>query len=142
VLLESFFSQSFRNSAVRFGDQMAKLPSRRTCRLLSCCAWLVVATGVFFVWMRTPFFVQFNSHSWLSFAVALAGASLVLFGIPAGFILWGAMGYFCSLNSSLSKGARLAWFVLFFAIGWYGSALYFFAVFRREAISALQPTTP
>src|SRR5260370_1077605 len=120
---------------------MAKLPRRRIYRLFSWGAWLVVATGVFVAWMKTPFFVQFNSPSWLFFPVALLGASLALFGIPAALILWGAMGYYCSLNSRLSKGARIAWFLLFFTIGWYGSALYFFTVYRREAVAALQPTT-
>lgn len=66
---------------------------------------------------------------------------MVLFGIPAALILWGVMGYHCSLNARLSKGARIAWFLLFFTIGWYGSALYFFAVYRREAVAALQPTS-
>jgi hypothetical protein len=120
---------------------MAKLPRRRIYRLFSWCAWLVVATGLFAVWMKTPFFVQFNSPLWLFFPVALLAASLALVGIPAALILWGAMGYYCSLNTRLSKGARIAWFLLFFTIGWYGSALYFFTVYRRETVAALQPTT-
>jgi hypothetical protein len=120
------------------GDHMAKLPSRRIYLLFSWCAWLVVATGVFVAWFKTPFFAQFNFHSWLLFPVALVAALLVLFGIPAAFILWGAMGYYCSLNSRISKGARFAWFLLFFTTGWYGSALYFFTVYRREAVAALR----
>ena len=119
---------------------MTKPPRRRTYLLLSSCAWLVVATGVFAAWMATPFFPQFASHPRLWFAAGLVAAPLALFGIPAGLTLWGVMAYFCSLNPRLSKGARLAWFLLFFAIGWYGSALYFFAVYRRGISAALRPT--
>jgi hypothetical protein len=86
---------------------MAKLPRRRIYLLFSWCAWLVVATGVFVAWMKTPFFVQVNSPSWLLLPVALLGALLALFGIPAGLILWGAMGYYCSRNSRVSKGQEL-----------------------------------
>ena len=120
---------------------MTKLPSRRTYLLLSWCARLVVATGVFVAWMTTPFSIQSNSPPWLFYPVALVAALLALFGIPAALILWGVMGYNCSLNSRISKGAKFAWFLLFFTIGCYGSVLYFFVVYRRETVAALQPTT-
>ena len=120
---------------------MTRLPSRRIYLLLSWCAWLVVATGVFAAWMATPFFVQFNSPPWLFFPVAFVGALVVLFGIPAALTLWGAMSYFCSRNFRISKGARIAWFLIFFTIGWYGSAIYFFVVYRRDAVKSLDPIT-
>ena len=120
--------------------QMTKLPSRKTYLLVSWCAWLVVATGVFVAWTATPVFVQPSPNSWLFYPVVLVAASLLLFGIPAALILWGVMGYHCSLNPRISKGARVAWFLLFFTIGFYGSALYFFAVYRREVAAAFQPT--
>src|SRR3954469_24895094 len=120
---------------------MAKLPRRRIYVLLSWCAWPVVATGAFISWMGRLSFPTLRPHSWPIAVIALLAASLVLFGIPAALVLWGAMGYFCSRNYRISKGARIAWFLMFFTIGWYGSALYFFAVYRREAIKALQPKT-
>jgi len=119
---------------------MTRLPSRRIYLLLSLCAWVVVATGVFFAWAASPFFVQRDTTPWIFYPAALVAASLLLFGIPAALILWGVMGYHCSLNWRISKGARLAWFLLFFTIGFYGSALYFFTVYRREVMATLQPT--
>lgn len=107
-------------------------PPRTTYLLLSSCAWIVAATGAFLAWMATPFFPQFASHPGLWYTGALIAALLVVFGIPAALILWGAMGYCCSRNGRLSKGARIFWFLLFFTTGWYGSALYFFAVYRRQ----------
>jgi hypothetical protein len=120
---------------------MPKLPRRRIYLLFSWCAWLVIATGVLVLWVKSPFFVQADSPSGLFIPAVLLGGLIALFGIPAGLILWGAMGYYCSRNARVSKGARIAWFLLFFTFGWYGSALYFFTVYRREAAEALEPTT-
>jgi hypothetical protein len=120
---------------------MTKLPSRRIYLFLSWCAWLVVGTGVFFAWTATPFYVRPDSNAWLFYPAAIIAASLLLFGIPAALVLWGVMGYHCALNGRISKGARLAWFLLFFTIGFYGSAIYFFTVYRREVVAALQPST-
>jgi hypothetical protein len=88
--------------------------------------------GIFMSFMLTPWFQQVEAVHTGKFILQVLGGSLGLVGVPATLIIIFGMAFFCVRKDVVSVGKKIAWFVFFFATAPFGSAVYFFIVYRKR----------
>ena len=115
------------------------LRSNKACVLFSYSSWAVLCTGLFMIFMLTPWFRQIEARPTADLILRILAAPLALVVAPAFVIIWFGMAAFCVRGDRSPVSAKIAWFILFFAAGPFGSAAYFFRVYRRQAGSQSQP---
>lgn len=108
------------------------LRSEKAQRLFSWSAWIVVGVAVFMSFMLTPWFQQIESIRGGILGLRVLGAPLGVLGAPAALILLFGMMTFCVREDRSPLSSKILWFVLFFATGFFGAAVYFFAVYRKQ----------
>jgi hypothetical protein len=106
------------------------LLSNRTRALFLYSSWVVVCVGMFMLFMLSPWFQQVQVAPHGKLALQILGGALGVLGAPAGLIIWFGMVMFCVREDRASS--KLFWFVLFFATAWFGAAIYFFVVYRKQ----------
>jgi hypothetical protein len=94
------------------------------------------------LFMLSPWFQQTEAVPQARLALQVFGGALGLVGAPASLIIWFGMAVFCVREDRSRLSTKIFWFVLFFATAWFGSAAYFFSVYRKqvEGVSVLRPT--
>ncbi len=100
--------------------------------LYSYSAWAVVCTGGFMIFMLTPWFQQIEVVPDADLLLRVLVAPLALVAAPATFVIWFGMAAFCMRRDRSPVSAKILWFVLFLATGPFGSAAYYFRVYRRQ----------
>ena len=94
-------------------------------------SWVIVLLGIAVVFMLTPWFDMIQGGSAWPFLRMLGGSIGVATVIAVPIIILG-MAIFCARKDDVSVGKKIAWFVFFFATAPFGSAVYFFIVYRKR----------
>ncbi len=109
------------------------LQSEKARKFFLYSAWTTLCGAIFMGFMATPWFWQIDSlHPW-GLVLRVLGGALGITGAPAALILWFGMAEFCLRQDKSPPGDKILWFAVFFATAWFGSALYFFVVYRKRA---------
>lgn len=112
---------------------MTQLPqSNRIPRLYSYSSWAVVCVGLFMIFLFTPWFHYVETMSGGALLVRVLGGALGIVGAPAAMIIWFGMTFFCAREDRSPVSVRIQWFIVFLVAGPFGSAIYFFRVYRRQ----------
>jgi len=111
-------------------SQWLRSNKARTLFLFSSRA--VMCMGLFMILILTPWFNQIDKVPIGDFLLRVLGGALGIVGGPASLILLFGMAVFCLREDRSPTGAKILWFVLFFATAWFGAAAYFFMVYRKQ----------
>ena len=114
--------------------------SQKAFALFRYAAWLVVCIGLFMAFMLTPWFSQLSARPGGLLGLRILGGTLGVLGAPASFILLFGMMAFCARDDNSPRGTKVLWFVFFFFTALFGTAVYFFSVYRKQ--SKLRITSP
>ncbi len=95
-------------------------------------AWAVTCAGLFMIFMVTPWFQQVEALPRGRLFLQVVGGALGVVAAPAAFVIWFGMLAFCLREDRSRVSAKILWFILFFTAAWFGSAVYFFRVYRRQ----------
>jgi hypothetical protein len=74
--------------------------------------------------------------------VQALGAVFGVVGAGASLIIWFGMVVFCVCEDRSTFGTKIFWFILFFALAWFGAATYFFKVYRKQVDGAGRTLVP
>jgi hypothetical protein len=94
------------------------------------------------IFMLTPWFQQFQAVPRGKLVLQVLGGTLGVVGAPASLIIWFGMVAFCLREDRAPFSTKLLWFILFFIMAWFGSAVYFFRVYRKQVPAASSPASP
>lgn len=108
------------------------LQSSKTHKLFLYSAWVVVCVGIFMIFMLTPWFSEIESQPRAALFLRILLSPLAILAAPASLILWFGMTAFCVFVDRSSVGVKIWWFVIFFATAFFGAAVYFFKVYRKQ----------
>jgi hypothetical protein len=86
------------------------------------------------IFMMTPWFSEIEARPRADLFLRILGGALGVLGAPAALVLWVGMVAFCIRVDDSPVSAKIAWFILFFIAAWFGSAAYFFRVYRKQAL--------
>ena len=92
--------------------------------------------GIFMIFMLTPWFQQIDALPRVDIFLRVLGGALGVLGAPASLIIWFGMLIFCIREDRSTLGEKIFWFVVFFIAAWFGAAVYFFMVYRKEIRTA------
>jgi hypothetical protein len=84
------------------------------------------------LFMLSPWFQQIQDIQRSKLALQIVGGVLGIAGAFAALIIWFGMTAFLLLEDASSRRIRVLWLILFFVTAWFGSAAYFFTVYRRQ----------
>jgi len=65
----------------------------------------------------------------------MLGGSIGVATVIAGPVLFLGMAIFCVIKDHSPRYIKILWFLAFFATSFFGSALYFFVVYRKQIVS-------
>jgi hypothetical protein len=99
-------------------------------------SWVVVCFGIFVVFVLSPWFHYFETMPTGVLFLRVLGGALGVVGVPATMIVWFGMVFFCAREDRSRVSVKILWFILFFAAGPFGSAAYFFRVYRKQVQDA------
>jgi hypothetical protein len=100
-------------------------------RFLFWSAWIVVCFGVLVVFALTPLYREVEEMPHALLLVRVLGGAVGVFGLPATLLLLVGMAVFCVKEDRSRFSVKLSWFILFFMIAPFGSAIYYFVVYRK-----------
>jgi hypothetical protein len=83
--------------------------------------------GIFMLFI--PLFQQIQAVQ-IKFPLQILGGALGVVGAPASAIIWFGMVIYCVREDHDSS--KVFWFILFFTTAWFGAAIYFFTVYRKQ----------
>jgi hypothetical protein len=89
------------------------------------------------MFMMTPWFSEIEAMPSGELLLRVLGGALGIVGAPASLIIWVGMMVFCARDDSSSVGVRIFWFIVFFTAAWFGSAVYFFRVYKKQVPSSI-----
>jgi hypothetical protein len=112
------------------------LISQKTYTLFLYSAWVVACMGVFMIFMPTPWFRQIEAVPTGELVLRVIGALLGIVGGPAALIVLFGMSVYCVREDDSRVGIKILWFIFFFATAPFGTAVYFFSVYRKKLASA------
>jgi hypothetical protein len=92
--------------------------------------------GLFMAFMFTPWFGQIEAIARGDLLLRVLAAPLALVAPLASLVLLVGMVVFCVREDPSPISAKLLWFILFLATGPFGSAAYFFRVYRKQVQDA------
>ena len=99
----------------------------------SCCSWIIVLLGIAVILMLTPWINLVQGATTGALLVRTLGASIGVASVVAGPAIFLGMATFCFIKDRSPRSVKLLWFVVFVLTACFGSAAYFFAVYRRYA---------
>ena len=108
------------------------LRSNKARTLFLYSSWAVVWMGVFVIFMLTPWFRQIDALPKGDIVLRVLGGASGIVGAPASIVLWFGMVAFCLFEDPFPVSHKVLWFLLFFATASFGSATYFFCVYRKQ----------
>jgi hypothetical protein len=88
--------------------------------------------GLFMAFMLTPWFSQIAATPGGLLTLRVLGGALGVFGAPASLIILFGMMEFCAREDNSPSGTKVLWFVFFFFTAPFGTAVYFFSVYRNR----------
>jgi len=109
--------------------------SRKLFTLFLYSSWVVVAVGLFFVFMATPWFRELQNRESALLILRGIGGILGILGAPASLVLLIGMAIFCVREDRSTVGVKVVWFLIFFSTACFGAAAYFFTVYRRQIVT-------
>lgn len=110
------------------------LRSHKARTLFLYSSWAVVWMGIFVIFMLTPWFRQIDALPKGDLVLRVLGGVSGIVGSPASIVLWFGMVFFCLFEDRSSVSRKVLWFLLFFATASFGSAAYFFKVYRKQTL--------
>jgi hypothetical protein len=108
------------------------LRSSRANTLFLYSARVVVCVGMFMIFMLTPWFQEIETVPRGRLVLQVLGGTLGVVGAPAALVIWFGMAAFCLREDRSHVSTKISWFILFFVAAWFGSAAYFFMVYRKQ----------
>jgi len=90
-----------------------------------------VLLSIAIIFMLTPFINLVQGPSTGAFLVRALGASIGVASVAAGPIIFLGMAIFCLVKDCSTRAIKILWFVIFLTTSCFGSAIYFFAVYRN-----------
>ena len=108
------------------------LYSEKAFKLFQYCASIMVVLGIFMAFMSTPWFWRLDAIPRADLPLRILGGALGVLGGPAALVIWFGMTACCMRDRTSSIGDKVLWFIVFFATAWFGSAVYFFSVYRPQ----------
>lgn len=108
------------------------LVSKKANVLFFYSSWVILSLGVFFIFMLTPLFHQIEAMATGELLLRILGGTLGCLGVPAGLVILFGMAVFCVREDRSSIASKIGWFFVSFATACFGSALYFFTVYRKQ----------
>jgi hypothetical protein len=108
------------------------LRSQKAFSLFRYAAWGVVCMGLFMAFMLTPWFSQIAGMPRGELLLRILGGTLGVLGAPASLVLWFGMLAFCVREDDSPTSTKIFWFVVFFVFAFFGAAVYFFSVYRKQ----------
>lgn len=108
------------------------LRSNQARTLFLYASWAVVWVGVFVIFMLTPWFRQIDSLPKGDIVLRVLGGASGIVGSLASIVLWFGMVAFCLVEDPSSVSRKVLWFLLFFVTASFGSAAYFFKVYKKQ----------
>jgi hypothetical protein len=118
------------------------LRSNKARTLFLYSSWAVLWMGVFVIFMLTPWFRQIDALPKGDTVLRVLGGALGIVGSPASIVLWFGMVVFCLFEDRSPVSHKVLWFLLFFATASFGSAAYFFRVYRKQVGATTVPASP
>lgn len=113
------------------GDN-SRLCGRTAYRVFRFAAWWTAAVALFLVVLLASY-ENTASNELLRITFQVLGGILGCVGAFAGIIIFfGMLTYLLRLDHSSRK---VFWLLMFLATAWFGSALYFFTVYRKQVCS-------
>jgi hypothetical protein len=112
------------------------LRSEKASALFLYSAWVVVCAGLFMLFMLTPWFSEIEAMRKGELLLRILGGVLGVLGAPASLVIWSGMVVYCASNDSSAAGTKIFWFIVFFTTAWFGAAVYFFSVYKRDVHAA------
>ena len=120
---------------------MAKWLRSKTARVLFLySSWIVILVGLFMLFLLSPWFKQLWTIPQAKLALEVLGGGLGVVGALASLIIWLGMIAFWLREDNSPLTTKIFWFVLFFVTAWFGSAAYFFRVYRRQVQLGATPS--
>lgn len=110
----------------------SRLVSKRKYALFLYSAWVVVCMGLLIGFMLTPIFHQIDVGAKRYIFMQILGGVLGFVGVPASIIIFFGMASFCIREDVSPIGIKVLWFIFFFATAWFGAAVYFFTVYKKQ----------
>jgi hypothetical protein len=89
--------------------------------------------GVFMAFMLTPWFSKIAASPGGLLVLRILGGSVGLLGAPASLVILFGMMAFCAREDSSPTSTKILWFVFFFFTAPFGTVVYFFGVYRKQA---------
>jgi hypothetical protein len=89
--------------------------------------------GIFMLFI--PLFQQIQAVQ-IKLPLQILGGALGVVGAPASLVIWFGMLAFCLREDHSPVGTKIFWLILFFVAAWFGSAAYFFMVYRKQVQAA------
>jgi hypothetical protein len=96
-------------------------------------SWIFVCFALLFIFVQTPWFRHLEAIPPALFLLRLLGGVIGVTGAVTGLILWFGMAFFCARRDPSRFRVKLSWFILFSLAGPFGSAIYYFSVYRKRA---------
>jgi hypothetical protein len=93
---------------------------------------IVLCVGLFLAFLITPWFARLAALPMGDAVLRILGGSLGVLGAPAGLILWVGMFVFCFTEDRSAPPSKIVWCALFLLAAFFASAVYFFAVYRKQ----------
>jgi len=112
------------------------LRSNKARTLFLYSSWVVVCMGVFVIFMFTPWFSDIEARPKADLFLRVLASPLAILAAPASLVLWFGMVVFCLLEDHSPASHKVLWFLLFLATASFGSAAYFFKVYRKQVPGA------
>ena len=100
--------------------------------LFQYSAWTVFCMGIFMVFMLAPWFRDVEAMPHGDLVLRIAGALLGVTGAFASLVIFVGMIIFCLREDRSPTWVKVLWLILFLITACFGTALYFFAVYRRQ----------
>jgi hypothetical protein len=92
----------------------------------------MVCTGLFMIFMLTPWFEWIEAHQRADIFLRILVSPLAIVCAPAALVIYLGMVSFCLLEDRSSVASKALWFALFLSTGFFGAAAYFFIVYRKQ----------
>jgi len=98
--------------------------------------------GIFMLFMLSPWFQQIQAVPRGKLVLQVLGGVLGVVGAPASLVIWFGMVVFWLREDHSPVGTKIFWFIFFFVTAWFGSAAYFFKVYRKQVQRTSVPVSP
>lgn len=95
-------------------------------------SYIVILLGIFLLFLLSPWLKPVETLPYAKLALKILGGTLGVVGALASLVIWFGMMIFCFREDDSPLRTKIFWFFIFFVMAWFGSAAYFFRVYRRQ----------